>query len=276
MVAGLLPAPNLPVHSRGCQSAGGRRSEQQVVDPQPGVSPPGAARVIPEGVDPTGWVPLPDGIRPPLDKQPAVCLPRFDLRKTNDGMSLSYDCPIASLQSKILSNRFESYSGSFLVSSRSSQATDTFHSAVTAVQISSPPLPAQRSPLLFRRLKPRPSDHIRISSRKTANKRGAMPTEKNERSSLATIHHLAYDVYTSIVARGNSRHGCINVFCSPPVCLHDDPSRLAGSGQSIRYRSRPYRSERNPAGCLACGSKAPERAADSRCRGPLHGPDIAL
>src|SRR5262249_46493260 len=37
--------------------------------------PPGAARVLPEGVDPGARVQLPDGVRPPLTELPAASLP---------------------------------------------------------------------------------------------------------------------------------------------------------------------------------------------------------
>src|SRR5689334_10607998 len=67
MVARLVPPPDVAVHTGGGEAAGGRGVEQQVVDPQPGVAPPGAPCVVPECVYPSARVQVPQRVRPPWE-----------------------------------------------------------------------------------------------------------------------------------------------------------------------------------------------------------------
>lgn len=74
MIGRLLPPPDIPVHAGG-ESSGGGGVEEEMINPEPGVSSPGTPHLLPEGVDAVGRVQLPDGASPSLGEQLPISFP---------------------------------------------------------------------------------------------------------------------------------------------------------------------------------------------------------
>lgn len=69
MVARLLPTADFAIDAPADQPLRQRRAEQDVIEPQPGVSAPGIPQVIPECIDGLVGVQRADGVEPALADQ---------------------------------------------------------------------------------------------------------------------------------------------------------------------------------------------------------------
>src|SRR5690606_41882094 len=66
MVAGVIPAADVTVYLRRLQPARGRGAQQQVVEAQAGISPPGISEIVPERVDPFIGMQVAHSVKPSL------------------------------------------------------------------------------------------------------------------------------------------------------------------------------------------------------------------
>ena len=51
MIARVLPAPHVAVHAGGNEALRQRRTEQKMIDAEPGVAAPGISKEVPKGID---------------------------------------------------------------------------------------------------------------------------------------------------------------------------------------------------------------------------------
>ncbi len=72
VVAGFLPATDLPIDARDLQATSDRRAKQQMINPQTGVPAKGVSEVIPKCVDPLAGMELAQGVGPTLSYEARV------------------------------------------------------------------------------------------------------------------------------------------------------------------------------------------------------------
>src|SRR5690349_15532010 len=72
MVAGIRPAPDMPIDARRLQLLRQRLAEKDVVDPKASIGLPALPEIIPERVDRLVGMLLANGVRPPLLEQPRI------------------------------------------------------------------------------------------------------------------------------------------------------------------------------------------------------------
>ena len=72
VVAGLFPSAHSPIDARGLQSLSDGRAQQQMIDPEPGVTGVGVSEIVPERVNALAGVKRSQRVGPTLIDKPAV------------------------------------------------------------------------------------------------------------------------------------------------------------------------------------------------------------
>ena len=75
MIAGVLAAAYVAVHARENKALRQRRTEQKMIDAEPGVAGEGITKILPERIDALAGVELPQGVGPALRDKQAVSEP---------------------------------------------------------------------------------------------------------------------------------------------------------------------------------------------------------